>query len=94
MARTKRKDPIDVTPPFKAFVVNIGGPTVIEDTRTPEEIRKAHMDKKKTFKPGRKAKGWLHKGQKAKAKMALKTAKDFDDAVIPDPPKSDVWRFN
>lgn len=92
MARTKRKDRLDhVSRRPRGFVFMN---EFIDTSPTEKEIREAHQDGKKSRKPGRKAKVYLHKGHKAKAKMAVKTAKDFDELVVPVPKKSDVWLCN
>lgn len=90
MSRTRRKDPIDVNPPFKPFVLM--GETLKED-RSPAALRRAHMDRKKRHKPGRKAKIFLHKGQKAKPKQALRAARDYDNLPHPKQPRTDVWLY-
>jgi hypothetical protein len=59
-----------------------------------EKPWKNTADHKGWMKPGRKAKVYLHKGAKAKAKMAVKTAKDFDEMVIDPVKKTDIWNYN
>lgn len=99
MSRTRRKDPIDhraarVTSIIMPFLDD----PILDLTDSPKEIRQAHMDRKKSRKPGRKAKVYLHKGEKAKLKAAVKRVekgvKDPDETVIAPGKRTDVWRFN
>lgn len=92
MSRTRRRDPVDVERKRPDIVI-LG--TAIQTTPTPEDRRKAHMDGKKTHKPGRAAKVALHKGRKAKVRRALgKVVEDPEASPMPREPKSDLWRYN
>lgn len=98
MSRTRRKDPIDHR---AARVTSITVPWLgkpLDLTDSPKEIRRAHMDRKKGSKPGKRAKTYLHKGEKAKLKAAVKSvekgAKDPDETVIAPGKKTDAWRYN
>jgi hypothetical protein len=44
------------------------------------------------YKPGKRAKNYLHKGRKAKTRTALAAVvNDSDAAPLPKEPRSDVW---
>lgn len=96
MSRTRRKDPIDHR---AARVTSFGFlGQLIDMTDSPKEVRRAHMDRKKGSKPGKRAKTYLHKGEKAKLKAAVKSvekgAKDPDETVIAPGKRTDAWRYN
>ncbi len=91
MSRTRRKDSLDVQgsrPDYvHAIYVGLAKPSA-------KEVREAHMDGKKSRKPGRKAKVYLHKGRKAKPKEALRKMVDPDELVMPVEKRTDIWRYN
>ena len=90
MSRTKRKSEKD-TEKRHGDMFFMGG-TLIEGKS--EVTWKDYADKKKNHKPGKKAKTYLHKGQKAKLKQELATADDFDDLPMPRQPHTDIWNYN
>jgi predicted transcriptional regulator len=59
---------------------------------------KATRDKKHWGKPNKAFKQMRRQGEKAKIKNAIRDAvandKDFDNVVIPDAKKHDVWDWN
>lgn len=97
MSRTRRKDPIDHRAARPTSFISWGGIS-IDMTPSPKEIRKAHADGKKSHKPGKRAKVYLHKGEKAKQKAAVKRAAkgkvDLEELIVETPPKSDIWDYN
>ncbi len=93
MSRTKRKDPIDTEPKRPDFV-GWGG-YAISMKPTEKEVRRAHMDKKKHRKPGKRAKEYLTKHRRAKIKTALtKVVASPEDAPMPREKRSHVWDYN
>lgn len=94
MSRTRRKDAYDHIPPV---TFAMWGETV-SIAPSEKEKRKAHVDKKKTYKPGSAFKKAQRSKDTKKPKHALKAAvaqgKDFDDLVLPDAKKHDVWDYN
>lgn len=93
MSHTIRRDPIDTAKKTPDFVVPCLG--VISCAPTKKEVRVAHQDGKKRFKPGRAAKAYLSKGAKVKTKRALAAVvEEPDEAPMPREVKSHVWDYN
>ncbi len=92
MSRTQRKDRIDIEPKRPDFV--IWGETV-NTQPTAKEVRRAHMDRKKYSKPGKRAKEYLTKHRRAKIKTVLtKVVIDPEAAPMPREKRSHVWDYN
>lgn len=92
MSRTKRRDTIDVA---KKRPDTVFYGMLFKATPTEKEKRKAHMDRKKWYKPGKKAKKYLDKGAKAKTRRQLdKVVQDPDAAPLPKDPKHHEWDYN
>lgn len=92
MSRTKRKDPLHVAPKRPDYVHVIH---VAKGTPTDAELAVAARDGKPSSKPGRKAKRYLHKGQKARVRKALSRVVDDPDAApLPVAKRTDVWDYN
>jgi len=95
MSRTKRKDQIDVQGKHPDFV--FFGNTIPAKPNEKDK-RKAHMDKKKWYKPGKTFKECQRKKDSTKPKQKFKDAlakgKDWDEVVLPDAKKHDVWDWN
>ncbi len=94
MSRTRRKDARDHIAPV-TFVMN---GEAVSTAPSDKEKRKAHADCKKSYKPGSSFKRAQRKKDASKPKHALKAAvaqgKDFDNLVLPDAKKRDVWDYN
>lgn len=94
MARTKRRDSLDTVPKRPDYIMPFGL-GLISKKPTDKETRRAHMDKKKSYKPGRKAKVYLDKGAKAKTRRALDAVVVKPDAApMPKRVKTHVWDWN
>ena len=97
MSRTKRKDRIDYESKAPRKMTLHGGQT-IDLAPKPEEIKKAHKDKKKWYKPNKTFKKLQKKRDEAKPNQKLKEAiaqnKDFDEVVLPDAKKHNQWDWN
>lgn len=92
MSRTRRRDPID-TAPKRPDYVYVG--YVSPSAPTEKEVRRAHMDKKKRSKPGRRAKVCLSKGAKAKERRQLDAVvREPEGAALPVVKKTHVWDWN
>ncbi len=91
MSRTRRRDTLDHQRPTQ-FVLQ---GTLLDTTPTARDLRKAHADGKKPYKPGRRAKVSLSKGAKAKTRRQLDAVvREPDEAPLPKTPHTHVWDYN
>jgi hypothetical protein len=89
MSRTRRKSDKDIAKKTGDFIF-FSGTTY---PGKPEITWKDHSDKKKWYKPGKKAKTYLHKGRKAKLKNQLARCYDFDDLPTVKEFHTDLWNY-
>ncbi len=87
MSRTKRRDKTKEEKPLRGFMFR-GAMCNTEEKTTWKDTR----DKKPWYKPGKKAKKYLHKGRKSKSK--IKKIDDIETVAFDPEKKSDVWRYN
>ena len=93
MSRTRRKDPLDVARKRGDIVFPYAGLIITSPTK--EELAKAHRDKKKRHKPGRKAKKYLDKGKKTKTRRELDAVIAAPDAApLPKKLNTHEWDWN
>lgn len=89
MSRTKRRDRIDNR---KKVGDSAFGESVYHNEPTEEELLKAHMDGKKWYKPHKKFKKTLGRGNKEEIRRTLdKVIENPDEAPLPRIVKTHQW---
>jgi hypothetical protein len=92
MSHTFRRDTIDHACKRKSYII-MG--TLFENVPTPRELWRAHRDAKKTYKPGRRGKEYVGKGEKARIRRQLDAVvKEPEDAPMPRIVRHHAWDWN